>query len=122
MLIEEWLLKSDEIVKQLGEGINGSEITLKEAEEKILEHINRLGQIMVDEVVEGLREPVFENRVEVNGEVAVFSGVRNLRFINRFGGQTVKARRCYKYVNRGGGYYPLDEKLGLDDVEGFLLF
>ena len=37
MLIREWLLKSVEIVKQLGEGINGSEITLKEAEEKILE-------------------------------------------------------------------------------------
>lgn len=119
MMIREWLLKSNEIVKQLGEGINGSEITLKEAEEKILEHINRLGQIMVDEVVDQLREPVFENRVVVDGEVAVFSGVRNLRFRNRFGGQTVRARRCYKYVNRGGGYYPLDEKLGLDVCGGF---
>ena len=119
MLIREWLLKSNEIVKQLGEGINGSEITLKEAEEKILEHINRLGQIMVDEVVEGLKEPVFENRVVVGGEVAVFSGMRNLRFINRFGGQTVRARRCYKYLNRSGGYYPLDEKLGLDVCGGF---
>ncbi len=41
------------------------------------------------------------NGVVVDGEVAVFSGVRNLRFINRFGGETVKARRCYKYVNKG---------------------
>ncbi len=115
----EWLLRSEEIVKQLGEGINGCEISLKEAEEKILEHINRLGQIMVDEVVGELRDPVFENRVVVDGEVAVFSGVRNLRFINRFGGQTVKARRCYKYLKKGGGYYPLDEKLGLDVCGGF---
>jgi hypothetical protein len=119
MDIREWLLRSEEIVKQLGEEINRSKISLKEAEEKILEHINRLGQIMVDEVVEELREPVFENRVEVAGEVAVFSGVRNLRFINRFGGQTVKARRCYKYLKKGGGYYPLDEKLGLDVCGGF---
>ena len=44
MLIREWLQKSNEIVKQLGEGIEGSEISLKEAEEKILEHINRLGE------------------------------------------------------------------------------
>jgi hypothetical protein len=62
---------------------------------------------------------VLENRVEVNGEVAVFSGVRNLRFRNRFGGQTVRARRCYKYLKKGGGYYPLDEKLGLDVCGGF---
>ncbi len=74
---------------------------------------------MVDEVVEELRDPVFENRVVVDGEVAVFSGVRNLRFINRFGGQTVKSRRCYKYLNKGGGYYPLDDKLGLDVYGGF---
>ncbi len=62
MLIREWLQRSNEIVKQLGEGINGFEITLKEAEEKILEHINRLGQIMVDEVVEELREPVLTTK------------------------------------------------------------
>ncbi len=111
MDIREWLIRrSEEIVKQLGEEINRSKISLKEAEEKILEHINRLGQIMVDEVVEELREPVFENRVEVAGEVAVFSGVRNLRFINRFGGQTVKARRCYKYLKKGGGYNVLVQR------------
>jgi hypothetical protein len=31
----------------------------------------------------------------------------------------VKARRCYKYLKKGGGYYPLDEKLGLDVCGGF---
>jgi hypothetical protein len=119
MRLREFILQSEEIIKQLSEGINHSETSLKEAEEKIVEHINRLGQIMVDEVVEGLKEPVIENRIIVGEKVAVFDGVRNLRFINRFGGVTVKPRRCYKYLNHKGGYYPLDEKLGIDGCSGF---
>jgi len=119
MELREFILQSEEIIKHLGEGINHSEISLKQAEEKIVEHINRLGQIMVDEVVEEVKEPVGENRVVVDDKVAVFDGMRNLRFINRFGGVTVKPRRCYKYLNHTGGYYPLDEKLGMDRCGGF---
>ena len=44
MNIKEWLLKSSEVVKHLAEGINYAEISLKEAEEKILEHINNQRQ------------------------------------------------------------------------------
>ena len=33
----------------------------------------------------------------VDGEVAVFAQVRNLRFINRFGEYVVRPRRCYKF-------------------------
>jgi hypothetical protein len=62
--------------------------------------MNRLGQIMVYEMVEGVKGPVGENRVIVGENVAVFDGVRNLRSINRFGGVTVKPRRCYKYLNQ----------------------
>jgi hypothetical protein len=119
MKVNELILQSEEIIKCLAEGINRSETSLKEAEEKILDHVNRLGQIMVDEVVERVSEPVYENRVVVEGEEALYSGTRNLRFINRFGGVTVKPRRCYKYTQRGGGYYPLDEKLGIDRCSGF---
>jgi hypothetical protein len=35
---------------------------------------------MVDEVMEGVKEPVGENRVVVEEKVAVFDGMRNLRF------------------------------------------
>jgi hypothetical protein len=119
MKLKEFILQSEEIIKNLSEGINHSEISLKQAEERILEHVNRIGQIMVDEVVAGLTEPVGENRVMVGEKVAVFDGVRNLRFINRFGEVTVKPRRCYKYLNHKGGYYPLDEKLGIDGCGGF---
>ena len=36
-----------------------------------------------------------------------------MRFINRFGGETIRKRRCYQYEGEAGGYYPLDEKLGI---------
>jgi hypothetical protein len=119
MELREFILQSEEIIKNLSEGINHSEISLKQAEESILKHINRLGQIMVEEMIEEVKEPVGENRVVVDEKIAVFEGVRNLRFINRFGGVTVKPRRCYKYLNHKGGYYPLDEKLGMDGCSGF---
>ena len=69
MELREFILQSEEIIKHLQDEINQSTISLKQAEESILEHVNRIGQIMVDEVVEGLKEPVGENRVVV-GEKA----------------------------------------------------
>jgi hypothetical protein len=119
MHLQEQILRSQQLVKQLSEGINHRTIDLKQAEQQVLDHVNRIGQMLVDGVLEGIQEPVQENRVGVGGEVAVFDGVRNLRFINRFGGQTVKRRRCYKYVNKPGGWYPLDERLGLDRCVGY---
>jgi hypothetical protein len=119
MELREFILQSDKIIKHLQEEINQSTISLKQAEKRILEQVDRIGQIIVDEVVEGLKEPVGENRVMVGEKVAVFDGIRNLRFINRFGGVTVKPRHCYRYLNHKGGYYPLDEKLGIDVCGGF---
>jgi len=119
MELREFILQRNEIIKHLREEINQSEISIKQAEEMILQHINRLGQIVVDGVVEGLKEPVGENRIMVDEKVAVFDEIRNLRFINRFGGVTVKPRRCYEYLNHKGGYYPLDEKLGIEGCGGF---
>ena len=46
MRLREFMLQSEEIIKHLCEGINQSEISLKLAEEKIVEHINRIEQIM----------------------------------------------------------------------------
>ena len=52
----------------------------------------------------------------------VFDQIRTLRFRNRFGGITEKRRRCYKDLRRKGGYYPLDERLGVDKCGGFSPF
>ena len=52
-------------------------------------------------------------------EEAVYDQSRNLRYGNRFGGQSVRLSRCYKFMHKRGGYYPLDEMLGMDKCEGF---
>jgi hypothetical protein len=114
MTIKELLLSSAEFVNTLVEEINASDISLKKAEERILRFVNRVGQVMTDDVVQKIKEPTVENTLIIDGEVAKYHEMRSLRFINRFGGETVRLRRCYRYENTGGGYYPLDEKLGLD--------
>lgn len=114
MKIRELLLSSEDLVNKLAEGMNLSNISLKEAEERILRFVNRIGQVMTDEVVEKVKEPTVENTLVVGGKVVSYHEMRGLRFINRFGGQTVRLRRCYRYKEGGGGYYPLDERLGLD--------
>lgn len=119
MKLREFILQREEIIKRLCEGVDRSSVSLKEAEQKILDHVNRIGQIMMDQVVAGVQDPVGENRVMVGEKEAAYGGMRNLRFINRFGGQTVRSRRCYKYVDHKGGYYPLDEKLGVEECGGF---
>ncbi|MGA2481388.1 MAG: hypothetical protein ABSG63_21840, partial [Spirochaetia bacterium] len=53
-----------------------------------------------------------ENSLRVGERTAVYSGMRNLRFRNRFGGTVVLARRCYKFRDAQGGWSPLEEKLG----------
>ena len=119
MKLNELILQGSEIVNELSKAIEDRRIGLKEVEERILEYVNRIGALMVEEVVEGVREPHYENRVYVEGQEAVFDQKRNLRFRNRFGGQTVRSRRCYKFLGERGGYYPLDELLGLDKCGGF---
>ena len=66
----------------------------EDAEQRIVEFVNWVGDLMVQEVVEGVAEPTQANRIVVDGEVAVFEQVRNLRFINRFGEYVVRPRRC----------------------------
>jgi hypothetical protein len=122
MELKEFVAQSSEIVNELSRAIENREIGLKEVEERILQFVNRIGDLMVQEVLEGVSEPFTENRVWVEGEEAVFDQVRTLGFLNRFGGKTERKRRCYKYLRRKGGYYPLDERLGIDKCGGFSPF
>ena len=107
MELREEILRSEEVVKVLIEGIDQGDVSLKEAEERIVDYINRIGGMLLEEVVQGIAEPVLENREMVTGEMAVFDGERKLRFLNRFGRQTVRLRRFYKYVKNKGGWFPL---------------
>jgi hypothetical protein len=122
MNLQQVVVQGTNLVNELAEAIEQQGMGLKEVEERILRFVNRIGDLMVQEVVEQVGEPFTENRVWVEGQEAVFDQRRVLRFRNRFGGQTVKLRRCYKYLDQPGGYYPLDEKLGMDHCGGFSPF
>ena len=119
MNLQELVMQGSKLVNELTEAIERQGVGLEEVEERILSFVNQLGDLLVQEVVERVAEPFTENRVWVQGQEAVFDQNRPLRFRNRFGGQTVRNRRCYKYRGVRGGYYPLDEKLGLDKCGGF---
>ena len=97
MKLQEFVAQSGEVVNELSRAIENQQMGLKEAEERIQQFINRIGDLMVQEVLEGVKDPFTENRVWVENEEAVFDQVRTLRFRNRFGGITEKRRRCYKY-------------------------
>ena len=102
MNTEELIAAAEGLVKELQERINGGGMDLQEAEAKILEMVNWIGDAMVQEVVAGLAEPTSANQITVGGEVAVFERVRNLR-------ASAKKWCCYRYRNRAGGVAPLGE-------------
>ena len=76
------------IISHSGVANNDSHSALSQASPAlpIEEFINRISDLMMQEVLEGISEPISENRVWVEGEEAVFDPVRILRFLNRFGG------------------------------------
>ncbi len=113
------LTRSQVLVKELAEGLNLDRCTFEQVEERILKFLYELGQGLEQEIVQGLQEPTIENSLRVGERTAVYAGERNLRFLNRFGGEVVLPRRCYKFRDGGGGWVPLDEKLGLDRCLGY---
>ena len=119
MYTQELIAVAEGLVKELQGRINGGRMGLQDAEARILEMVNWIGDAMMQEVVAGLDEPTYANQITVGGEVAVFERVRNLRFINRFGEEVVRPRRCYRYRDRDGGVAPLDVQLGIDGCFGF---
>ena len=119
MEITQILPRSQLLVKELGEGLNASKCTFEQVEERILKFINEIGRTLEREILRGVEEPTVENSLHVGERTAAYSGKRNRRFLNRFGGEVVMPRRCYKWREGEGGWVPLDEKLGLDRCLGF---
>jgi hypothetical protein len=119
MELNDIVLRSRTLVKELTEGMNFQGLTLQGVEEQILRFVYQLAGQLEHEVIAGLKEPTQENSVVVGERVVVYAGKRNLRYRNRFGGTTVISRRCYKYRDGSGGWSPLEEKLGLDRCLGY---
>jgi hypothetical protein len=119
MEINEVLSRSRVLVKELTEGLNANKCTFEQIEERILQFINEFGHALEQEIVQGVQEPTIENPLHVGDRTALYSGKRNRRFRNRFGGEVVLPRRCYKFGDGASGWVPLDEKLGLDHCLGY---
>jgi hypothetical protein len=106
------------LVNDLGEELNYGNMGLDGVEQRVLEFVNQVGQQMVQQVAEQISEPVVENNLWVGDQRAQFNKVSNLRLITRFGGELVISRRYYSKEG-GGGYCPVDEKLGVKECVGF---
>ena len=110
----EFLHVAEALVNELTEHLNADTKSLFEVEKEIVTFINLIGNLLLREVIEGVQEPTHENMVWAEGKKAVYKQMENLRIRNRFGEEIVKRRRTYYIPEDGKGYYPLDEKLGMD--------
>lgn len=119
MEIIDVLPRSQMLVKELAEGLNLARYTFAQAEQRILQFVYELGHALEQEILSGVQEPTVENSLRVGERTAVYSGMRNLRFRNRFGVTVVLPRRCYKFRDGAGGWSPLEEKPGLDRCLGY---
>ena len=72
MELEEFVAQCGEGVNELSRAVEDQEIGLIKEEKRILLFINRIGDLTVQEVLEGVREPITENRVWVEREERVF--------------------------------------------------
>ncbi len=110
----EFLHIAEALVNELAEHLNEDRKSLFEVEQEIVAFINRIGNLILSQVIEQVEEPTQENTVWVAGKKAVYKQMENLRIRNRFGEEIVKKRRTYYFPEEGEGYYPLDEKLGMN--------
>jgi hypothetical protein len=113
MMNEELLALAGALVKELALSIDNGTINLLNAEQKIVEYLNRLGGMMIESIVTSVSEPTKENRLNVEDKMAVYDKQRPLTFISRFGNTIQRMRRCYKVQGESKGFAPLDEKLGV---------
>ena len=70
MKLQEFVAQSADLVNELSRAIENKDLGLKEVEEKIQRFLNRIGDLMLQEVLDGITEPFTENRVWVEGEEA----------------------------------------------------
>lgn len=117
--LQELLTNAELLVNRTVADIDRGDIGLKEAEDRIVEYVNRIGALLVDRVVQDVMDPVIENRVWVDGKQAVYKETCPMRFINRFGATVSRKRRGYSIEEQQGRWYPLDEKLGLHVCSGY---
>lgn len=119
--LEALFQESVEVVKELTWKIDQEKVSFQEAEEAVVAFVNRIGHMMIEEIVQGVEEPCRENTLWVGPENARgrYKNTGMLRLIDRFGQTIRRKRRMYQVEGEGGMYCPLDEKLGVNYVKGY---
>ena len=110
----ELLSEAEVLVNRVVYDIDQGSIGLQKAEERILEYVNKVGSLLVEQVVDQVEEPIVENRVWVDGNQALYKESSAMRFRNRFGGWIRRVRRGFRVEGEHGRWHPLDQKLGID--------
>ena len=117
--LAELFAEADVLVNRSILDLDRGALDLKDVEHRILEFVNRVGALLVDEVIQGVADPVTENCVWVEGHKAVYKGGTALSFINRFGTIVKSQRRGYRTQGGEGRWHPMDEKLGVHRCCGY---
>lgn len=102
------------LVNEWSENINQNKLSFMDIEQEITSFINKIGHLLLENVLNNLQEPVTENQLMVEGSRAIYKQNSNLRFKDRFGEIQAISRRGYYIPEKQQSYYPLDEKLGMD--------
>lgn len=117
--LEQVLAEVPGLVNRAAEDIDRGEIGLKEAEEQVVEFVNRIGGLVVEKIVDAVSEPTMENRVWVDEKQALYKETAPMRHISRFGTVISRPRRGYQINGERRRWHPLDEALGIDRCCGY---
>ena len=117
--INDFLPFVEEIVNNLIKDINNYNISFKEAEERVVEITNKIGNLIMENIVDGLEEPTTENVLHLKEGTARYRGTDEKVITDRFGEKLIIPRRRYYIKEIKEGYCPLDEKMGLDMCRSF---
>ena len=84
--LSEFVPRARDLVNELVTEVNASGVDLRGVESRILTFVYELAHEMLQQVIEGILEPVLENRVVVDGKEARYKDLQTLSFRDRFGG------------------------------------
>ncbi len=76
--------ESETVIEQLVNGVNGANISLKEAEQQIQAHVQQLGQLMMDKVISHIKKPdlTLENSIIIGNKEYRYNGNKYTRILN----------------------------------------
>jgi len=120
--IVEFVPRAEQLVNKLVSEVNDRDIDFRIAETCILDFIYEIGHELLSQVTESVTDPVYENRVMVEGKTALYKDTQTLCFRDRFGGIIRRQRRRYALEGESRSWFPLDEKIGMDKCTGFSPF